>query len=147
MTPENKAPLYTAFVIFGSFCAYIGIEPLVVWILIGAFCLDFATGLLKAQVVGNYRSKIGWIKTIAKVMGVLMIGLVGLVFKQLKLPHEYFVMSCLMGLALHDLISCTRNLYVIRTGKELPELDVVSMIIRKIHTQLVNIVKKLFGEE
>jgi hypothetical protein len=101
---------------------------------------------LKSHVIGNYKSKIGWIKTIAKVLGMLLIGVVGLVFKALKIPHEYFVMASLMGLALHDLISCTRNLYVIRTGQELPELDVVSMVIRRLHKILVSIVTKMFGE-
>lgn len=144
---ETTPYLYMASTAFGAFCAWIGIEPIVIYILVFAFGLDFLTGILKSHVVGNYKSKIGWIKTIAKVLGVLLIGCIGLVFKLLKLPHDYFVMACLMGLALHDLISCTRNLYVIRTGQELSELDVVSLVIRKIHNTLVLVVKKLFGEQ
>jgi phage-related holin len=144
---SEKSALYIISASIGAFCAYIGIEEVVIYILVSAFALDFLTGMLKAHVIGNYRSKIGWIKTIAKVLGMLLIGVVGLVFMALKLPHEYFVMASLMGLALHDLISCTRNLYVIRTGQELPELDVVSMVIKKIHNTLISVVKKIFDEK
>lgn len=143
---NEKTYGYMLFGFIGTACVYIGVEPVVILILVGSFILDFLTGMLKAYYKGNYKSKIGWVKTIAKILGMLLVGLVGLVFKVLGLPHNYFVMSSLMGLALHDLISCTRNLYVIRTNKELPELDVISLIIRSIHNKLTLLVKKMFGE-
>jgi phage-related holin len=143
---ENKNPLYVIFAFIGVMCEFVGINPLVLGVLTGSFVLDFLTGITKSWVSGTYKSKIGWVKTIAKILGILLIGLMALTMKLLGIPHSYFLMSSFMILALHDLISSVSNLYTIRTGKELEEFDAISLLIRNLHKKLIGLVKKILND-
>jgi phage-related holin len=132
---------------FGGFCSFIGIEPIVVLILMLSYSIDLISGILRSKVTGEYESKIGWIKTLVKVLGMGLVGVVALIFKVLNFNHELFLMSSLMVLAMHDLISASSNLYTIKTGKELQELDAFSLLIKKINNTLISVVKKILNVE
>ena len=130
---------------FGAVCSFLGIDPIVIWILLLAFVLDLVTGILKAYITGEYTSKIGWVKTLTKVMGLGLVGLVALIFKVLGGDHKPFLYASIMVLAVHDAISTSSNIYTARTGKKLPEIDAVSLLIKSINTQLVKLVKKILN--
>lgn len=130
---------------FGAVCSFLGIDPIVIWILVLAYVLDLVSGMLKASITGEYKSKVGWVKTLTKVLGIGLVGLVALILKSLGSNHEPFLYASIMVLALHDAISATGNIYTARTGKKLPEIDAVSLLIKSINTQLVKLVKKILN--
>jgi phage-related holin len=140
----DKKPLYyTIFTTIGIALDYVGLDPLVIIILTLTFILDFLTGMLKAYTFGEYKSRIGWVRTIAKVLGMGLIGCIALVLKLVGMPYTIFVTSSFMILACHDLISATSNIYAIRTGQKLEEFDAISVLIKALHSKLIAIVKKL----
>lgn len=143
----DKTTWYLISGAIGAFAAWLVIDPLIFGLLTLAFVLDFITGVLRASITGEYRSKIGWVKTVAKILGMFLLLLCGMFLKLLGINHTYFIFTILMGLACHDLISALGNLYTIRTGKKLPEMDVFSLIIASVHGKLIAIIKKLFKED
>jgi phage-related holin len=138
-----KSFIYTISASVGAFLHFIGLDPLALWILALSFILDFLTGITKAWVVGEYKSKIGWVKTLSKVLGIGLIACVALVLKLLGYGYGTFITASFMILACHDLISATANIYTIRTGKKLEEFDAISILIKAINEKLIALVKKL----
>ena len=138
-----KSYYYTLSATIGITLDFLGLDPLALYILVIAFLIDFLTGMTKAYVLGEYKSKIGWVKTISKVLGMGLIACIALVMKLIGIPHSLFITSSFMILACHDLISATANLYTIRTGKKLEEFDAISQLIHNLHTFLIKLVKKL----
>lgn len=145
MEPQNNTLLYIVSGAFGAFCVYFGIDPVVFMILTGALIFDFLTGMLKAFTLGTYKSKIGIVKTLSKVLGIGLIGLVNIMFKYMGMTQDYFIISSMMILAAHDIISSLANIYTVRTGKSLPEMDAFSLVIKMTHEKLTGLVRKVLN--
>jgi phage-related holin len=145
MNNENNLLIYISSVTFGAVSVYLGIDPIALTILATALIFDFLTGMLKAFTLGTYKSKIGIVKTLSKILGIGLVGLVNIMFKYVGMEHDYFIITSMMILAAHDVISSLGNIYVVRTGKELPEMDVMSIVIKSAHQKLTQFVKKILN--
>lgn len=135
--------LYAAGLSFGSACAYFGVDPLVFVVLTVCFTFDFLTGMLAAKKKQNYASKKGRFMTLTKILGIIAILIMALIFKVLKIPHEYFTLSAIMLLSIHDLISSLRHIYFLRTSKDLGEFDAISMLLKAMSEKLKKIAKAI----
>ena len=147
MREEHNTIAYFASLIFGWFAATFGVDWAVMLIVGLSFTLDFLTGMLKSVLFGEYKSKIGWVKTVTKILGLCIIFVFSLFVKKIGIESLYISMPALMILACHDLISATSNIYAIRTGKKLPEVDVISIVIKQINLILVKIVKGFIKDD
>lgn len=136
--------LYAIGVSFASACAYFGIEPLVLVVLTACFSFDFLTGMIAAKQKGTYQSKRGRAMLMTKILGIVAILIMALMFKALKIPHEYFTLSAIMLLAIHDLISSLRHIYYLRTHEDLGEFDAVSLLIKAMTNRLKKLAQKLY---
>jgi len=132
---------------FGSFCSYFNLEPLVIYILIFTFFLDTILGVVSAKKQKTYVSRKGKIMVFTKIVGFTLIFITGVCLKLINLPYESFILSSLMVLAFHDIISILRHVYYLRTEEKLPEFDAVSKLIRSLHTKLIKIINSILNPD
>lgn len=135
--------LYAIGVSIGSVCAYFGIEPMVIVVLTVCFSFDFLTGMYAAKKKETYKSSKGREMTITKILGIIAILIMALIFRALHVPHEYFTLSALMLLSVHDLISSLRHIYYLRTKKDLGEFDAISALIKTMSNSLKKLAKTI----
>lgn len=144
---DDKTFLYIFATTAAAVLAYFELDWTILVLLCITFLLDLASGILKSYVLGEYTSEKGWIGITAKALGLVLVLTFCMLLKILGAQHKYIMVIFLTGLAIHDLISASGNLYTIRTKKTLPEMDVFSMVIKSIHTYLRKIIQRLFNHD
>lgn len=96
--------------------------------------IDTITGVAKAykknpQTITSHALGAGVLKKFVTVLLVYVLALIG---KGINIPPEHFIEWGLSLLIMSEGYSSLQNIYAVRTGKILPEYDVISIIIKKL---------------
>jgi hypothetical protein len=127
--------------------AYFGISWPIMILLCIAFVLDLALEIVKAAYIYDYKRKSFLLELLIKIFVLVLILAFSLLIKELGFYQDFLTYTFLMCLVVHDFIAASASLYTLKTGKVLPEIDIVSLIIKSIHSRLYKVFKKLFYEE
>lgn len=103
----------------------------ILWVLM---CIDVITGVGKAywidpRSITSHALRIGVLKKFLTVILVYTLALVG---KGENIPPADFMEWWLSILIMAEWYSAIQNIYAVRTGKVLPEYDVISIILKKL---------------
>lgn len=107
----------------------------ILWILM---VIDTITGVCKAysinqSTITSHLLTIGVLKKFLTLILVYVIAILGL---GLGIPAEHFMEWGLSILIVAEWYSAIQNIYAVRTGKELPEYDVISILLKKLSEYL-----------
>ncbi len=91
----------------------------------------------------NITSYNAWLWAIKKGSTVMLVFGLSLVIKANNLDPETYLTSALSILIMVEFYSMTRNIYAIRTGVILPELDVVSILVKKLWDIIQNLLENI----
>lgn len=130
------------FLAFAWVMTYTGLPSEAVVILAVLICIDFATGIGKSLAIGrpitSKRMRIGLISK----LGLLLVPLVvALAAKGLTQDLVWVVDYVVNLMILSEAYSIIANVYAMKKGKEAPEWDVMSIILK----QIKNIVNRVEG--
>lgn len=150
-TPEwFKISVYALSIAYASFCKYFHLDELVFAVILSTMLFDWVTGTIRAALgrgQEKYSSTRGNNGIIVKVLGAGAILLVSLFLKIMNIPYyEYFTTSALSILAANDLLSSLSNIYTIRTGQKLQEIDAISLLIRSMHGAIKKVVNNVVNK-
>jgi phage shock protein PspC (stress-responsive transcriptional regulator) len=96
--------------------------------------IDVITGISKAYWIDprSITSHALWIWVLKKFLTVILVYTLALVGKWVNIPPAHFMEWGLSILIMAEWYSAIQNIYAVRTGKVLPEYDVISIILRKL---------------
>lgn len=136
-----KAFSYFFAVSFSATLSYIDIRQEVIYAISLAMVFDSITGALKARKLGipptSKEGKKGIFSKIILLTGVLLMGLIA---KLLGVDLKGLVYSALLVLTIYEVYSFFGNIAVIHSGKDIPEVDAVSAVIKFIRLSLKRII-------
>lgn len=113
---------------------YLSIPQEQLSILAGLMVLDTITGIAKVyktdpRSITSHALGAGVLKKFVTVIIVYVLAMIG---KGIGIPPEHFVEWGLSILIMSEGYSTLQNIYAVRTGKILPEYDVISIILKKL---------------
>lgn len=113
---------------------YLNIPQEQLSILGGLMLLDTITGIAKVyktdpRSITSHALGAGVLKKFVTVLIVYVLAMIG---KGIGIPPEHFVEWGLSILIMSEGYSTLQNIYAVRTGKILPEYDVISIILKKL---------------
>lgn len=96
--------------------------------------IDFITGVGKQFRIDpkEITSHLAWLWVMKKIATLVSVLSVALVFKGLSINEQRYVVGILSIFITAEGYSTLQNVYAIRTGKILPEFDVISIVLRNI---------------
>lgn len=96
--------------------------------------IDFVTGVWKQFRIDprEIKSHLAWLWAMKKIATLMSVLVIALVLKGLGIWEERYIISVLGIFIMAEGYSTIQNVYAIRTGKILPEFDVISLIIKTI---------------
>lgn len=96
--------------------------------------IDFITGVGKQFRIDpkEIKSHIAWLWVMKKIATLVSLLSVALVFKWLSINEQRYVVGILSIFITAEGYSTLQNVYAIRTGKILPEFDVISIVLKNI---------------
>jgi len=117
---------------------YLGIPDKQLTILGVLMVIDVITGIAKAYRVDprSITSHALWIGVLKKFLTVILVYTLALVGKGVNIPPAHFMEWGLSILIMAEWYSAIQNIYAVRTGKVLPEYDVISIILKKLSDYL-----------
>lgn len=127
---------------------YLAIPTEQLGILATLMLIDFVTGVGKQFRIDpkQIKSHLAWLWVMKKVATLVSVLSVALVFKWLDINEQKYVMWILSIFITAEWYSTLQNIYAIRTGKILPEFDVISIVLKNIweffKQKIENMVKK-----
>jgi len=144
MLPESTIAVKIAFntftVLLSSILVYVGVNiDMFLWFAI-LLSIDFITGLMKARAIKesitSNKMKYGVLSKFAIIIVpiVLAIG-----EKALGASFADIISAIMMMLVLSEIYSILSNVYAMKYHVELPEYDVLALILKKIRNILLNI--------
>lgn len=110
--------------------------------------IDFITWVVKQYRVNpqEIKSHLAWLGVMKKVATLMSVLSVALVLKWLEIWEWRYITSMLWIFIVSEWYSTLQNIYAIRTGKMLPEFDVISIVIKNawefFKQKIENMVKK-----
>jgi len=112
---------------------YLGIPDKQLTILWTLMVIDVITGIAKAYGIDprSITSHALGIWVLKKFLTVILVYTLALVGKGANIPPAHFMEWGLSILIMAEWYSAIQNIYAVRTGKVLPEYDVISIILRK----------------
>ena len=121
------------FIVFAWVMTYTGLPSEAVVILAVLICVDFAAGIGKSlaiqKPVTSQRMRVGLISK----LGLLVVPLVvALAAKALTQDLEWIVSYVVNLMILSETYSIIANIYAMKSGKEAPEWDVMSVLLKQI---------------
>lgn len=113
----------------------------ILWILM---VIDFIFGIAKQFVVNpkEITSYKAWRWAIKKISTILLVLSVALMFKWVEIDGSAYIKWVLSIFIMAETYSIVQNTYAIRTGKILPEYDVISNVIKKLWEFIMNLIDK-----
>lgn len=132
---EAKLAFFALLSVIAAFLAYIGIDEKSFSIFLVLLIMDYITGLFKARAVGeritSNKMKYGIASKLSLLLVPIVLGLGATALNQQEEVSKilYWGISVLI---LSEVYSVIGNISAIRTGVELPEIDVISNIAKKI---------------
>jgi len=117
-----------------AYFSYLNIPTEQVGILAVLMVIDFITWIGKQYRVDKtqIKSHLAWLGVIKKVATLITVLSVALVMKWLDINDGKYVSSILWIFIMAEGYSTIQNVYAIRTGKILPEFDVISLLIKEV---------------
>lgn len=110
--------------------------------------IDFVSGIAKQARI-NYKeitSYKAWIGIMKKSFTFVMILSIGLVFKALEIDGNGVIKAVMTILIGAEGYSILQNIYTIRTGKYMKEVDVVTLLIRSLGDFIVKYLQKYIAK-
>lgn len=149
----STATWIASFKTFGYFAAigafeYLAIPTEQLWILAILMIIDFITWVGKQYRIDpkQIKSHIAWLGAMKKVATMISILSIALVLKGLAIHETQYLVAMLSIFITSEWYSTIQNVYAIRTGKILPEFDVISIVIKNawefFKQKIENMVKK-----
>jgi len=128
---------------FGWVCAYTKVSQEVITILVVLMIFDSLTGYIKVAVLGGSPSstKLG-IGVVSKALLLLIPFTLALVAKGVGIELNGLATGTLATLVISEGISVITNIYIIRTGKDIKEFDIVSAMLLRIRKALLAMAQK-----
>lgn len=113
---------------------YLSIPTEQFWILAVLMIIDFITWVWKQFRIDRkeIKSHIAWLWAMKKIATLLVVLSIWLVMKWLSIEEHKYVEAVLAIFIMSEWYSTLQNIYAIRTGKILPEFDVISIAIKTI---------------
>lgn len=148
---ESKFGIKTGIILLGSFIitnlTLIGVNGLALFFLATAFALDLISGIGKSIVMRRFSSTINFSRIVVKlvVLGIIIAFGLGVLLVT-EISPRILVIAFMAALGLNDILSAIGNTYTMLTKKELPERDVLPLIISILHNKTYNIIKGLLDK-
>ena len=141
MVNESIAWLKISWYIWAiAFFEYLNIIDTQFYILSVLLVIDFITWVWKQFVIDRkeIRSLKAWVWIIKKVTILLVFLSVWLMFKWLDIDSSAYLRAIWGILIMAETYSIIQNTYTIRTGKLLPEFDVISLLLKNMWKMIEN---------
>jgi len=124
--------------------AYLDIEQTQITILATLMVMDFFFWIIREFIIdrSNITSHKAWLWLFKKVSTLLLTLSIWLVFKWIQLDGSDYIQWMLWIFIMAEGYSISRSVYAIRTGKMLPEYDVISITIKNIGDFIINMIDK-----
>lgn len=115
-----------------AFFEYLGIPQTQLGILALLMIIDWFTGVSKQFVLNrkDITSQKAYIGIMKKLVTVMIVMIVALMFKGLDIVGDVYLKGVLSLLIMAETYSSIQNIYTVRTGKLLPEFDVISILLK-----------------
>lgn len=143
-----KVAFYYIALFISSTLAYAEVKKEVVMALALAMVFDTITGVAKSYRLGKKISsregKRGIIEKLLMLSGLIVLAIVG---KLLSIDLSWIVVNSLILLTVFETFSFFGNIGAIRTGKEMEELDAISMMIKFVRNALKSIIEKYLNDK
>lgn len=124
--------------------AYLNIPDTQLYILSVLMTIDFIFWVTRQFVLD--RSEItsykAWLGLFKKVSTLWLVLSMGLMFKWINLDGRDYIEWILWIFIMAEFYSIVRSVYAIRTGKMLPEYDVISLTIKKLWDYIIKLIDK-----
>lgn len=127
-----------------AFFAYLNIPDTQLYILSILMTIDFMFWVTRQFVLdkSEITSHKAWLWLFKKVSTLWLVLSMWLMFKGISLDGRDYIEWMLWIFIMAEFYSITRSVYAIRTGKMLPEYDVISLSIKKIWEYIVDLIDK-----
>lgn len=114
--------------------SYLNIPSEQFWILATLMLIDFATWVGKQFRIDRkeIKSHLAWLGLMKKTATLMSVLSIALILKGIWIDDSKYVTSVLGIFIMAEGYSTIQNVYAIRTGKILPEFDVLSLVIKTI---------------
>lgn len=124
--------------------SFLEIDNLAIIFIAGSFSIDLITGIWKSIIMKKFSSNINFTRILVKVLfaAIVVLFSVGIQYSTGANP-KILVTVIFSALAFNDLLSAVGNLYTILTKEELPEKDILPLVISLLHQKLYEKVSKL----
>lgn len=126
---------------FVYFFSYLGLDQEQIAIYSVLIFLDFVTGLIKGFTRCSVRFRVFYIGLASKLLFLLIPFVFALAAKALHYEVAAFLGVVLSIMILSETFSIVRNIYIIKTGKQVENFDVLGMLIELIRKRLSEILK------
>jgi len=154
---ESKFGIKTAIMFIGSLIitnlTLLGVNGLAFFFLAFAFFLDLISGIGKSIAMKKFSSSINFTRITVKliVLGIIICFGLGILLVT-GISPKIMVIAFITALGINDILSAIGNIHVMLTRKELPERDVLPLIISMLHekafktlNKILNKIKKING--
>lgn len=143
MLEKIKTTLYCIAFCWGWVCTYTGVSQESIYILTALMVFDTITGYIKVAVLGGHptSTRLSW-GIASKLVLLLVPFTIVLSTKYLGLNLLGLASASIITMSVSEAISVITNIYIIRTGKELKEFDLISGMLKKIRETLINVLKQ-----
>lgn len=111
---------------------YLNIPTEQMGILATLMLIDFVTGVGKQFRIdrSEIKSHLAWLWAMKKIATLMAVLSIGLILKGLHIDDHRYVITVISVFIMAEGYSTLQNIYAIRTGKILPEFDVISLFIK-----------------
>lgn len=124
--------------------AFLNIPDTQLYILSILMIIDFTFWVTRQFVLdrSEITSHRAWLWLFKKVSTLWLVLSMGLMFKWISLDGKDYIEWMLWIFIMAEFYSIVRSVYAIRTGKMLPEYDVISLSIKKIWDYIIKLIDK-----
>ena len=139
---ELKALIYSTFI-------YLNLDVDVVKVLIWLMFIDTLSGILKALILDKrFDFKVLFFGICSKLLVLLIPMVLALVGKGISKTYDFvIVLECILKiLVVSEGLSIITNFYVIKTKKEVKNIDVITLLLSTIRNLLLKIIKSTVKE-
>lgn len=124
----------TGYVAAAAIFQYLNVPTEQFWILATLMLIDFATWVGKQFRIdrSEIKSHLAWLWLMKKIATLMSVLSIALILKGIVIDDHKYLTSVLGIFIMAEWYSTIQNVYAIRTGKILPEFDVLSLFIKTI---------------
>lgn len=110
-------------------------------ILISLIVIDFFVGAIKAYARYEFCFRSLWLGFIIKLLFILIPFVFALAVKVLGYHFVFLLEFVVHGLILSEVFSILRNIYIIKTNKNIPDFDFLSLLLSKLRQIIESVLK------